>query len=74
MKTNKYGIVLTPSEKKKYLLPIERDYEILSKIKKLEKLKLSKEDRFIVDFIKTQLERDWRTPLIKELDKIAKKY
>ncbi len=59
---------------KKYLLPEKRDLEILSKCKELEKTKLSKEDKLLVKFIKTQLEADWRAPLLEELDKLIKKY
>ena len=59
---------------KKYLLPTERDHEILKKCKKLEKLKLSKNERELVEFIKTQLKKDWRTPLLERLDSLLKKY
>jgi len=66
---------LTKFEKKKYVMSTDKDFEILAKIKKIEKMKkLSKQDRFIIKFIRTQLERDWRTPLLKALDKILKKY
>ncbi len=61
-------------EKKKYVLSINEDYEILAKIKKLEKMKLSKEEKIILKFIKSQLEHDWRRPLIKFLDNMLKKY
>lgn len=71
---SKEKATLTIAEKKKYAMPTERDYEILLKIKKLEKLKLTKEDMFLVRFIRVQLEHDWRTPLVKALDKILKKY
>ncbi len=64
---------LTPSEKKKYVLPTDTDYEILDKCKKLEKMKLTKEERFLVKLIKTQLEADWRKPLLKVLNKLLKK-
>ena len=68
------SVVLTPTEKKKYLMVNEKDYEILSKIRELEKLKLTKEDRVLVSFIRTQLENDWRKPLIRTLDKLLRKY
>ena len=41
-------------------MSVDENCEILSKIKKLEKLKLSKEERFLIKFIKTQLEYNWR--------------
>ena len=65
---------LTPAEKKKYVLPQDRDYLILGLCKKLEKIKLSKEDRAQVIFIKTQLENDWRKYLIQKLNRLIKKY
>lgn len=61
-------------EKKKYVLKTDQDYEILDKIHQLEKQKLSAEDRELIKFIRTQLEDDWRTPIIKLLDKLLKKY
>lgn len=59
---------------KKYVLPTDEDYIILGKCKELEKKKVSKEDKNMIRLIKTQLEDDWRGYLIKELDRIAKKY
>jgi len=61
-------------DKKRYLLNDKRDYIILSKIYKLEKLELAQEDKRLVIFIKTQLKNDWRKPIIKILDKLLKKY
>lgn len=65
---------VTPSEKKKYVLLTDDDFEILAKCKQLEKLKLTKEDRFLVKLIKTQLEDDWRKPLLKKVNLLLKKY
>ncbi len=67
-------ISLTKTEEKKYVMSIDQDYEILSKVKQLEKLNLDKEEKFLIKFIRTQLEHDWRKWLIKELDKILLKY
>ena len=67
-------IKLTKTERKKYPLPEERDYEILFKCKQLEKKKLTKEDKLLVKLIKTQLEDDWRFPLLKKLNHFLKKY
>src|SRR3989338_8289395 len=63
-------ISLTKTEKKKYVMSVDKDYEILLKVKQLEKLTLTKEEKFLIKFIRTQLEHDWRKWLIKELDKI----
>jgi len=66
---------LTKFEKSKYVMSTEKDFEILAKIKKIEKIKkISNQDRDMIKFIRTQLERDWRAPLLKSLDKILKKY
>ena len=62
------------SENKKYILKTKRDLKILNLCKKLEKAKLSKSDKNLIVLIKTQLERDWRIPLLKELKKILIKY
>ncbi|MBS3132576.1 hypothetical protein J4470_00405 [Candidatus Woesearchaeota archaeon] len=65
---------LTSAEKKKYLLPTKADFEILDKCKQLEKSGLTKYDRFLANFIKTQLEKDWRKTLLKELNRLLRKY
>lgn len=65
---------VTSAEKKKYVLSTDADFKILSKCKQLEKEKLTREDRILVNFIKTQLEDDWRKPLIKTLNHLLKKY
>ncbi|MBI2096566.1 MAG: hypothetical protein HYT40_00165 [Candidatus Sungbacteria bacterium] len=64
----------TSEDKKKYILKERRDYQILEMIYLLEKRKLSLEDKKIVNLIRTQLEDDWRKPLLKFLNKLAKKY
>ena len=64
---------VTKTEKKKYILSTKEDYEILAKCKQLEKLKLTKEDKFLVGLIKMQLEDNWRGPLLRTLNKLLKK-
>ena len=61
-------------EKRKYVMSTNEDYEILKKIKLLEKLKLTKEDKVLVRLMKTQLEFDWRKYIIQTLNKLLKKY
>ena len=56
--------------KKKYKLPTKEDREILAKCKQSEKLKLSVRDKALVALVKSQLEDDWRKPLIETLDKL----
>lgn len=60
----------TDEEMRKYLLPEGRDLEILGKCKELESRELSSEDKSLVEFIKTQLEKDWRKPLIEKLNEL----
>jgi hypothetical protein len=62
--------MITKADKKKYALPTKLDIKILTKIKDLEKEKLNKENKKMLKFIKSQLEYDWRKPLVKELNKI----
>ena len=64
---------ITKFEKKNYVLKEKKDLVILSKIKELEKKKLNKRDEEIIKLIRTQLKRDWRTPLIVYLNKLLKK-
>jgi hypothetical protein len=66
--------LVSPEEKGKYILSTDTDYKILGKIHRLEKLKLQKEDRKIVKFIRSQLELEWRCPLVRFLDKLLRKY
>jgi len=70
--TKQFKVAL--SEKKKYVLSTDSDFEILAKCKQLEKLKLTKEDRLLVKLIKTQLKDDWRRPILKTLNQLLKRY
>jgi hypothetical protein len=58
----------------KYVLKTERGTEILNLCNKLLKNKLLKSDRDLVLLTKTQLEPDWRKPLLMKLNKIVNKY
>ena len=64
----------TKLEREKYVLSSDSDFEILRKCKSLERKNLSKTDRELVKLIKTQLEEDWRKPLIKVLNNLTRKY
>jgi len=70
--TKKFKI--TPREKQKYVLSTNKDYQILGKIHQLEKQKISSEDKKLVNFIKSQLQLDWRTQVIKLLERLLRKY
>jgi len=65
---------ISADEQERYVLSTDSDYEILGKIHKLEKKPLSNKDSYLVQFIRTQLEEDWRLPLIKELNRLLSKY
>lgn len=64
--------MITLKEKRKYLLKNKRDVQILNLIHDLEKIKLSNYEEFLILLTRTQLERNWRKPLIDIL-KIIKK-
>ena len=65
------SIKLLLGEKEKYYLPIDKDIEILSKIHEIEKWdNLSEEERMIVTFVRTQLQTDWREPLVVILNEL----
>ena len=70
----KKSFSLTKTEQRKYVMSTNEDYEILQKVKKLEKLKLTKEEKILVWLIKTQLEPKWRKYLLQTLNKLLKKY
>ena len=64
--------MINDKEKKKYIFKEKRDYEILELVHKLEKLKLSDYEKFLLLWARTQLEDDWRKPLLQIL-KVMKK-
>ena len=66
--------VPTLAERKKYVLSTKKDIYMLATCKELESKILSPEDKRLCRLIKSQLEEDWRKPLIKIIKDIAKKY
>lgn len=68
----RYGI--KPEEEYGYVMGEERDYVILAKIKEFEAKGLNEDDKKLVAFCRTQLEDDWRAPLIEKLDELFRKY
>lgn len=67
-------VEIKAKDKKRYVLKEAEDYKILEKIYELEKRKLSLEDRRMINLIKTQLEQNWRKPLIEFLNELLKRY
>ena len=61
-------------DKRKYVLPEQRDLQILRMIYRLEKARLSDADKKYIRLIRTQLKADWRKPLIRFLQNLLKKY
>lgn len=61
-------------DRRKYILSTDQDYEILDKIYKLERRKLSDKDKALVRLVRTQLEHHWRTPILEFLNRLLKKY
>lgn len=70
----KSGLKVRREDKKEYVMSTDSDYQILEKIYQLEKEKLSEKDKKLVRLIRTQLRHDWRSPLIKELNQLLRKY
>jgi len=62
------------SDKMKFVLSTDADLEILNQCNILMKEKLSKDDKELVELIKSQLLDDWRTPLLKSLNALLKQY
>ena len=65
---------INSTDKKKYALTTYTDLEILSQCNALTKQKLSTSDKELVLLIKSQLSDYWRTPLLKKLQSLLKKY
>ena len=65
---------ITPSEKRRYVLSTDEDLEILGVIKYLERRNISKEDQELLKLFRTQLEHEWRKPLLHKLNTLVKKY
>src|SRR3989338_10907916 len=64
---------ISGSEQKKYVLLTDRDIEMLRRCNALQKI-AKKEDVQTVKLIKSQLEDDWRVPLLSELKRLERKY
>jgi hypothetical protein len=64
--------MISAKEKKKYMLPEKKDIEILNLIHELEKFRLLHIEEFLLLWTRTQLEDDWRKPLLQIL-KVMKK-
>lgn len=62
------------ADSEKYVLKDPIDFVILSKIYELEAKNLTETDKIFITLIRTQLEHDWRTPLLSFLDELLKKY
>jgi hypothetical protein len=65
---------IKPRDKKKYILAKKEDYRILEMAYRLEKCRLSKYDKMLAKFVKSQLEDDWRTPLVRFTKLLLTKY
>ena len=61
-------------DQQRYVLSDPKNLSILQRIYQLEEHQLSPEDKKLILFIRTQLKRDWQTPVIVFLNKLLKKY
>jgi hypothetical protein len=65
---------ITKAESSRYVLSTDEDYEILRLINLLRNLTLSATDQEMVRLISSQLELDWRKPILDKLHELTKKY
>lgn len=65
---------VSASDKIKFILSTDTDLEILNQCNLLIKKELSKDDRELVELIKSQLLDDWRMSLLKKLHSLTIKY
>ena len=61
-------------DRKRYILSTDQDYQILGRIYELERKKLTDKDEALVKLVRTQLEHHWRTPILRFLNQLLKKY
>lgn len=66
-------LAVTERDKQTYVLKTKQDERILLACKRLEQQHLSKRDRHLIRLIKSQLLDDWRTPLEKEVKRVARR-
>lgn len=62
-----------PKPKTPYLFIKKQDKAIFRKLSEFEDKKLTKKDEELVKFLYSQLEKNWRDPLEKFIDKMLKK-
>src|SRR3989344_8340286 len=65
---------ITEKDEAPYVMPEEKDYQILAKVKELEAKNLSEKDMKLVKLIRSQLLDDWREPLLEKLNKLIDSY
>lgn len=65
---------ITAEDEDPFVMPQERDYAILAKVKELESKELNEQDKETVDLIRFQLIDDWRQPLLNKLSRLLEKY
>ncbi|MEK6928775.1 MAG: hypothetical protein AABW65_02370 [Nanoarchaeota archaeon] len=65
---------ITRLERRTYVLKEPEDITILLKIKEVERCRLSKSDKKIVELLRSQLKKNWRDPLIHHLNTMLRRY
>ena len=70
----RYINTVSEAERDMYLLSVQEDFEILEKCKRIERARISAEDRLLTRLIKTQLKDDWRTDILETLNGLLNKY
>ena len=74
MQKHNVKVKIKKTDRSKYVLSDPLNLLILQKVYQLKTRKLSKEDKKLISFIRTQLKRDWQTPVIVFLNKLLRKY
>ena len=64
--------MITSADRKRYVLKTKQDERIVEKIKRLEKKKLTKSQKKLVKFYRSQLKANWRDPLERFIDSMLR--
>ena len=67
-----YKMKFPPKQKNKYVFDNEQDRRIYNKLLYFKNKKLSKDETTLIKFLFSQLEKNWRDPLEKFIDKLLK--
>ena len=61
-----------PDPRTPFLLDKKQDQRIFAKLRQFQNQKLTNEEEYLVKFLYSQLETDWRTPLEEFIDDLLR--